>query len=281
MVAGYDGSTSSRRALWWAALEAVTRNQPLVLVHAFPVPVYESAYRDLSSEAFTFESLRDNSEQTLAAVASECRQRMPGLDVRTEVRLGHPATVLVDASTDASVLVLGPPALSRVRRVLLGSTAAEVARTAHVPVVFVRGEHAEEPAPAIRRVVVGVDGSASNARAVEFAYDFADRHGAGLTAMLTEAPPDEWAPGDSGTVDACRKELAEALAGWAQIYPDVMVHEVVEQAERAADVLLGVASEADLLVVGTRGRGVVRSGLLGSVSHTVVHYAECPVAVVR
>jgi nucleotide-binding universal stress UspA family protein len=291
VVVGFDASVESRRAVWWAALEAATRAQPLLLVHAIPVPIEELTRIHLPSETVTFEPLLSSAERAVADMAAECRRQLPGLSVRTEVRMGHPASVLRDSTAHASVLVLGPPRLSRVQRVLLGSTASELVRTSHVPVIIVRGEREPalaQPPAGFERVVVGVDGSACSQRAVGFALDFASRHNAELTALLAfaEEPPDALRPNrswtsDSDAVDACRRVLAESVAGWSDRYPDVVLHQNVTTAEGPTEALFTAAVDADLLVVGTRGRGVICSTLLGSVSHAVAHYAPCPVAVVR
>ncbi|MFD0487440.1 universal stress protein [Saccharopolyspora spinosporotrichia] len=71
------------------------------------------------------------------------------------------------------------------------------------------------------------------------------------------------------------------LAGYRERYPEVSVHQEVATSQPAAEALLTAAENADLLIVGTHGRGTFRATLLGSVSHAVVHYAPCPVAVVR
>ncbi|QIZ38672.1 universal stress protein [Saccharopolyspora sp. ASAGF58] len=290
VVAGFDGSAESQRAVWWAALEATTRSQSLLLVHAFAVPLEELTRIHLPSEAVTLEPMRGAAERTVEDMAAECRQKLPGLDVWTEVRLGHPATVLTDAAARASALVVGPPTLSRTRRVLLGSTAAEVVRTAHVPVIVIRGERKRPQSltPEFDQVVVGVDGSECSVRAIGFAYDFATRHNAELTAILayTEQLPDTLPPNrgwqfDFDTIEACRRELSESLAGWSEHYPDLVVHHEVTAVEHPAEALLAAAADADLLVVGTHGRSVVRTALFGSVSHAVLHYAPCPVAVVH
>lgn len=47
------------------------------------------------------------------------------------------------------------------------------------------------------------------------------------------------------------------------------------------DALLDEAKDADLVVIGSRGRGALRSTLVGSVSHSVAQHANCPVVIIR
>ena len=75
-----------------------------------------------------------------------------------------------------------------------------------------------------------------------------------------------------------RRLLAEALAGWSGRYPDVKVSEQLEHGH-PVDVLTEVSAHADLLVLGSRGRGGLKGLLLGSVSHSMLHHAACPVIV--
>jgi nucleotide-binding universal stress UspA family protein len=74
--------------------------------------------------------------------------------------------------------------------------------------------------------------------------------------------------------------LAERLAGWGQKYPDVPVQRRVVW-EGPAPTLIAESEGAQLVVVGSRGRGAAMSLLLGSVSHALLHRARCSVAVVR
>jgi nucleotide-binding universal stress UspA family protein len=74
--------------------------------------------------------------------------------------------------------------------------------------------------------------------------------------------------------------LAEALAGWAEKYPDVEVHKQVVRGH-PVEVILEESAGAELLVLGSRGRGGFAGLLLGSVSQGVLHRTPCPVAVVR
>jgi nucleotide-binding universal stress UspA family protein len=76
-----------------------------------------------------------------------------------------------------------------------------------------------------------------------------------------------------------RRVLGESLAVWCEKFPEVEVFSEVEHG-RPVPILAGVSARADLLVVGTRGRGGFVGLLLGSVSHALLHHARCPVAVV-
>jgi nucleotide-binding universal stress UspA family protein len=84
----------------------------------------------------------------------------------------------------------------------------------------------------------------------------------------------EW---DASAEDAV---LAERLAGWGQKFPQVAVRRRVVR-DGAVRALVDASAGAQLVVVGSRGRGNAVGLLLGSVSHGVLHGAHCPVAVVR
>ncbi|WP_369690277.1 universal stress protein [Nocardia arthritidis] len=74
--------------------------------------------------------------------------------------------------------------------------------------------------------------------------------------------------------------LAESLAGWADRYPDVVVRGIVT-ADRPALSLLNESANAQLVVVGTHGRGGFASAVLGSTSNSLLHSVEVPMIVVR
>jgi len=139
-------------------------------------------------------------------------------------------------------------------------------------------------------IVVGVDGSEQGHAALGWAVQQARLVGARLRIVSAwRVPPEAFRGGfmpgiDQATFDSFR-EVAETI-----------VKEAVEEAERLApglqcegeavdgqptDVLLREAEGASLIVVGNRGRGGFKSLLLGSVSQQVVHYASCPVLIVR
>jgi nucleotide-binding universal stress UspA family protein len=135
----------------------------------------------------------------------------------------------------------------------------------------------------MNRIVVGVDGSDEAKAALEWALDEAQLRGAEvkvINAYFPDLSEVVVASHDrSATIEAeelLRKMVEPATAA----RPGIRVTtEAVEG--RPAQVLIGAAEGADLLVVGSRGRGGFRELLLGSVSQQCVHHAACPVLVVR
>jgi nucleotide-binding universal stress UspA family protein len=135
---------------------------------------------------------------------------------------------------------------------------------------------------------VGVDGSPASDSALGFAFEEASLRGTGLTVVHAWTMPVSTGPGDIlplvYDIDEVNAEetrlLAETVAGWQEKYPDVRVHRVVAHGAPAHE-LVQRSAGAELLVVGSRGRGGFRGLLLGSVSQAAIHHAQCPVAVVR
>ena len=140
------------------------------------------------------------------------------------------------------------------------------------------------------RVVVGVDGSAHARQALRFALSEAALRGARVDVVGSWAVPPLTATG-VGMIpafdllrtelgDSAREVLAGELANAADAAAGVEVEQHVAQGD-AAGVLVEAAAGAELLVVGSRGRGGVTGTVLGSVSRACLHHAPCPVAVVH
>ena len=156
---------------------------------------------------------------------------------------------------------------------------------ASCPVVVVRGSEPDGTAPPPEPVVVGVHGSPTSEAAVAFAFEEASLRRVSLVAVhvwqdrLVEAavaPLLDWEAIESDE----RQVLAERLAGWSSKYPDVAVRRLVAY-DRPARSLVEESGRAQLVVVGSRGRGGLHGLVLGSVSQALLHHAHCPVAVVR
>jgi nucleotide-binding universal stress UspA family protein len=208
--------------------------------------------------------------------------------VAVSASLSRPAAAptLIALSSAARLVVVGSRGLGGFTGLLVGSTAVEVAARGHCPLVVVRAaDHDSEP-PAQGSVVVGVDGSAESEAAVALAFHAAAERGVPVVAVnawfdtVLEQAWRQVAPVDRATDENRRQEwLADQLAPHRAQHPDVEVRQrVVDRAPARA--LLREAAGAQLVVVGSRGRGGFRGLLLGSTSQALIHHSPCPVAVV-
>ncbi|NKQ52067.1 universal stress protein [Amycolatopsis sp. K13G38] len=262
IVAGVDGSDSALDAVRWAAREAARRDAPLMLLHACYVPV-PAPYTPIRLPRSYGDALLDQGRDWLDQARTAARE-VADVPVRTALRAGQAIDQLVRASAGAELVVLGSRGLGGLTGLLLGSVAVGLAAHGHCPVVVVRGEPPEDGP-----VVVGVDGSALSDDAVEFAFEAAlSRH---VPLVAVHAHGD--AGGDS-------RLLAEQLAPWQGKYPDIEVRQEVS-AQSPPEALRDAAEGAQLLVVGSRGRGGLAGAGLGSTSQRLLHHATCPIAVVR
>ena len=279
IVVGVDGSEHAARALRWAVDQAVLENRGLALVHAIaPTEADWLAAASGGNEAAgTSESVRE----MVARTREDIQRKAPGLDVAEVVRIGDAREVLIEASRDAAMVVLGSRGRGRLRSLLLGSVSAAVSQHAACPVVIHRPGN-----PGIVRngVLVGVDESERSVPVLEFAFRVAAQRDLPLTVMhcysevlvpagpvVTVLPPVD--------VEDQRRGLAEVLAGFGERYPEVRTQVEVSRGVPAVD-LAHRAEKMNLLVVGAHHGGVAGALLFGSVSTGALEHASCPVAVV-
>jgi len=189
---------------------------------------------------------------------------------------------LVDHTKDAQMIVVGSRGQGAWRRGLFGSVSTGLLHHAHCPVAVIR-DQLDEPIRRDGPVVLGVDGSPASELATAIAFDEAMWRGVDLVAVhawIDAEPPaiprSVW-PEFQSDAEAI---LAERLAGYRDRYPDVTVHRKVVF-DQPARHLLEAAESAQLLVLGSHGRGGFAGMVLGSVSSTVVHATHTPVIVAR
>ncbi|KAB1903126.1 universal stress protein [Micromonospora sp. AMSO31t] len=281
ILVGYDGSADASVALGWALDEAGRSGRPVRLAYVFEwLTVAGWIGPGVAPGVWPDETARRQVEDLVRRAAADAAADRPGLTVQGEVFDGPPALVLQERSAEAAMLVLGSRGHGGFGGLLAGSTAVSVSAHAHCPVIVVRDGRPVTSGP----VVVGADGSPSSVQALGFAVERAAQRDVPVRALRVWEPPAEGRvpPGfDPEEAAATERAAAEAdLTPWRESFPDVPV-EVVANPGSPAALLVEESRTAQLVVVGSRGRGGLRGMLLGSVSQQLIHHAQCPVAVVR
>ncbi|GAA4488384.1 universal stress protein [Rhodococcus olei] len=285
VVVGVDGSAASYAAVSWAAREAHLHRSPLRIVSALGAV---SPHGDLRLPQSYFaernRAVRDHLDEA-AAIAHTTDTTTTITEITTDVLEGAERPALLEVSRSARMVVVGSRGFGQVTAALAGSVAVALATHAHSPVVVIRGQAGQTSGTG--DVVVGVDGTENSVRALSVAFAEAALRATGLVAVhawsqfaLSTAYCDqldmEW-----DAVDVAEQAvLAERLAGWHQRYPETPVEKTVVRGN-AAKQLRDRAEGAELLVVGTRGRGGFAGMLMGSTSSVLLHTAECPLMIVR
>lgn len=285
VIAALDGSHRDPAVIDWAAAEARAISAPLHLVHAVDLGTPLSAYGELLTSPDIVDKVEQESVRVVTAAQERAATANPDLAVTTALPTGAPAGALLNAADGARLLVVGSARKTRAERIVLGTTSISVVAHSPCPVILVPDD-AETSGDG--RVVVGIDGSEHSRLAFQYALDAAALRGKTVTTVtswnvevengvvVTEPGSPEWE-----AVDKRYRDMAErTIRADRDARPDIEVTVEVHHG-RAADTLVEVAQDADLLLVGSRGRGGFRGMLLGSVSQRVLGRATCPVGILH
>jgi nucleotide-binding universal stress UspA family protein len=266
IVVGYDGSADADQAVAWAACEARARACKLTVCLAaerpYPAPSGQAAESGHACQEALARGLR---------LATDILG--PGL-VLPLVATGSPAAVLCSCAADAEITVLGCRGREGLPGLPLGSVSLKVAAHAPGRVVVVRGHWRPVPGQHPRPVVVGCDGSSGSRAAVQFAFEEAALRDSCVVAVCALADD----PGLLGGARQITTDFEQMMSVQERDHPGVTVsRQVCEGTARTA--LLQAARDAQLLVLGARGRGGLPGMPLGSASVALLSHAACPVAI--
>lgn len=280
-VVGVDGSPSAETALRWAIAHAPGRASSLQIVSAWQPPLYApTVYGGPMSAPFELDQLEQAATEEIERIAAEARHDVTipvdGIAVR-----GGASTALLEASVQASLLVLGTRGRGGFSRLLLGSTSSQCAAHAEVPTVVVDDDWV---ADSERRVLVGLDGSPNSLTALDWALRFS-RPGTTVEVMwVWDTSPlavgaDEFFFPDAGETAELRfHHLVDQVVARVDT-TDVTVERTFWRGRPREDLAMA-SKNVDLVVVGARGHGAVGAALLGSVSSWLLHHVHRPLVVV-
>jgi nucleotide-binding universal stress UspA family protein len=281
IVVGVDGSAESDAALRWAALEAQRHGAKLIVLHAYEpgqygirTPLEDTHQRDLQRIA----------QAIVDSAVTEVRSLAPAVRVWGETTSGAAAAGLIRASRAGATVVVGSRGRGGFAGLRIGSVSQHVAAHATGSVVVVRDGTGRADGP----VVVGVDEGDESDVALTAAFEEAALRAARLVVLHAyvpavrtwglDLPPEVEDEHARQTVES--DQLAAIVAPWREKFPAVQVEAVAVEGQAAAR-LVDASATAQLVVVGSRGRGGFAGLLLGSVGLHLLHHAGCPVLIAR
>lgn len=288
VVVAVDGSSASENAVRWAANTAMKRDVPLRLAASYTMPQFLYAEGMVPPQEL-FDELQAETMEKIEAAREIAHEVAPDIKIGYTIAEGSPIDMLLEMSNDVTMIVMGSRGLGGLSGMVMGSVSAAVVSHAHCPVVVVREDNPVNEQNKYGPIVVGVDGSEVSQRATEFAFAEAQARGAKVVAVHTwmdmqvqsslaglAAAQQEWTTIEQEQTALLRENLEPMLSE----YPEVEVEMVIAR-DRPVRALVDHAVDAQLLVVGSHGRGGFRGMLLGSTSRALLQSAPCPMVVVR
>lgn len=259
IVVGVDGSAHDTPAVTWAATEAVRRGAELRVLSAY--------YRRRSTPGSTSShSAGTHAAEAVQRAVAHAREVAPGVEVRCQALPGYAVPVLVHASEEAAMLVVGNRRDGGFPGLPIGSVGSQVATQGRCCVVVVRGRFGAGAGP----VVAGLDDSAAASAVIARAFEEASLHNTAVEAVTV---------GSWGAEDPPGNGADPQLDPWREKYPDVPAsHEFIPG--RPDKVLAQRSRSASLVVVGPRAHGF-QGLMLGSIGNRLLERSGCPVLIAR
>lgn len=281
IVVGVDSSAAGRKALGFALREALVRGAEVVAVRAWTPPSFAMSYPIASVVTEVEQEAAAEARSLVEQQLKLALEDVPGAEAvsrRVVAAHGAAAQVLVEAAKDAVLLVVGSRGHGVLSRAVLGSVSSSVLHHASGPVAVVPAT--ADVAGHVGRVLVGIDHSPQSREALRWGVDEATLHDVPVVPVHVRqhAGTAEEQADLTGLEQNERAALQAAAASVGATHraaePEVLVGHPAASLE-------SLATPADLLVVGSRGRGGFSGLLLGSTSTQLAQHATAPVVVIR
>lgn len=284
ILVGVDGSKESQRAVKWAIMRAKKIDARLHILCVYSLPSFTPSSLEGGYAAIDDVAIREGA-QLIVDEAKTLVER-EGIEVTSSIEVGDPARILVELSSEVSMIVVGKSGIGGFADRLLGSVSSALASHSLCTVVVIPPPEKEVNYDTIKAIVVGVDGSQSSRPALKSAIYEAKVWQAKLTSVMAVPMASgtgmlSWLP---ATIDkeAILQDVSESLD---DLISQELGADSMEITKRALDgnpsaLLTEFSEKADLVIVGTRGRGGFTGLLLGSTSQSLLNNAKSPVMVV-
>jgi nucleotide-binding universal stress UspA family protein len=280
IVVGYDGTDHARDALAFAGTLATAMQAKVIAATVFEIPPAVRA-----DPSWIDEPVAD-AKQTADDAASQDLVDSSLLETMV-VQAGSAPRGLhaLAEERDADLIVAGSAHGTSIGQVVPGSVGRRLLHGAHCAVAVTPAGYASKDDHAIEEIVVGFDGSDEAMHALDGAIFLSEATGARITLVAVAEQPSVvfgkggGAAGIRQLAEAITEERREQLeAGMARTGDGQKIDGSVVHGD-PAEALREAAADADLLMIGSRAYGPMRTVLLGSVAGKLVHSAPCPVLV--
>ena len=280
-----DGSNCSKHAV--QALAHLTPPKEWVLVHALNLPDFNYAMitPELRTEVLAEmeAKLRKDGESILAQAKEGLPLDFPQPQIIHQV--GHPVQVILETAQSAKsqLIVLGARGLGQVKELVLGSTSHRVLLHAPCSTLIIK-----EPLRRLKKILLPIEGQEDINAALQFLALQPFREAVAIDVFAVWPQPQLAWPVSLGQSKLLEMHAIEEAQDRMKLVTDKLTRmnysaeakvgmgdpafAILEQAQE---------SQADLILMGTHGRGGLSRFLMGSVSHSVIHQADCPVLIVR
>jgi nucleotide-binding universal stress UspA family protein len=282
---GIDGSPDEAGAVRWAVRLAQLQHSHIHLVHALPSVEWVFGDTVFAARQGLDSELHHVGQGYLDKAVRLVHELDPDIEVQSSISDASSVELMKSLSANANMMVLTSVESGPLRDFAFGYSIVEMVNAAQCPVLAWRPRTDENMSESLP-IVVGVDGSEPSRRALAAAFELADTLSAALIAVHVGAVREKDELDYGGAVDW--QHLRQAERTWLQKivdplrekYPSVQAT-TQSSGSTVARELRALSAAAQVIVVGSRGRGRLSGAILGSVSQNLIHHAECPVLVVH
>lgn len=285
IIIAVDGSTSSRHAV--QALAHLTPPEELVLVHAINIPDFNYAMISPDLRAEVQADMEAKLRKEGEGILTQAEEQLPSdlSQVQRIHQLGHPVNVILETAQSAKchLIMLGARGLGQVKELVLGSTSHRVLMHAPCSTMIIKG-----PVPRLKKILLPIEGQEDTDMALQFLALQPFRETVIIDVFAVWPQPQLAWPVTLGQSKLLEMHAIEEAQDRMKSVTDKLT-----RMNYSADAKVGMGdpafaileqakgSQADLILMGTHGRGGLARFLMGSVSHSVLHQADCPVLIVR